>query len=236
MIALQPSPTTTVLSINNLSIQLAGKDGLRWAQEQVIAFHYLHHPVDVRCSPLAYHVLLEGERVGCLIFGRTESTKCLGWYGSVEDVRSGKCRLTRWELLNLARVWLHPSLQQGNHRHIKNAATYVIAQALRRVPYDFLINKPPVFPEEPYEVRECLSYCDTRIHHGTLYKASNFKLVRKNDYGIETYAIPLRRLTHAERAHILVRSQQDKRAQKLRLAKEYQQLAWTEGSVGEKNA
>lgn len=214
-----------------LQIALADAPGLAWCQEQVTAYHYLHHPVDVRSRPLAYLVLLEGERVGCLLFGRPESTRCYGWYGDVADTlrdpRDPKyCPLTRWQVLNLSRVWLAPTIQRGGERFIENAATFVIAQALRRVPYDYLIEKPVVFPSEPYEIRECLSYCDRSIHHGTLYRAANFRLRRTNERGIETYAIPLRRLTYAERAAILLRSKQDKRAQRLRERAAYCQLSW----------
>lgn len=232
-----------------LQIELADKDGLKWAQEQVIAHHYLHKPVDVRCSPVSYTVKLFDEKVGCLIFGRPESTKVNGWYGSVEDVATGKCRITRWQVLNLARVWLDPSLQsEGKWYHPKGligpsvlpffydrrnnwhstAASYVIDLALERVVFDYLDCKPPVWCEEPYEVRECLSYCDTRIHRGTLYKASNFQLMRTNEHGIETYARSLRRLTAAEHVFIRERSQQDKRAQKLRRERMHQQLSWIE--------
>jgi len=160
--------------------------------------------------------MLQDDPIGCLIFGRPESTRVNGWYGSVEDIATGKCYLSRWQILNLARVWLHPSIQHDGANYIANAATWVVAQSLRRVVYDYLIEKPPVWMQEPYEIREVLSYCDTRIHQGTLYKASNFHLVRTNAKGIETYARPVRHLTHAERAQIARRSQEDKRCQKLR--------------------
>jgi hypothetical protein len=205
-----------------LHLELANKIGLKWAQEQVTAHHYLHKPVDVRCSPIAYSIMLQDEPIGCLIYGRPESTKVNGWYGSVEDVASGKCRITRWQVLNLARVWLHPRVQHDGENYITNAATWVIAQSLRRVVYDYLIEKPPVWMQEPYEIREVLSYCDTRIHHGTLYKASNFHLVRTNGKGIETYARSVRRLTHAEKRQIAERSQENKRCQKLRLERDLQ--------------
>ncbi len=82
-----------------LSLILAGEAGLCWAQAQVRHHHYLHAPVDVRCRPLAYLVMLFGNPVGCLIFGRPEATKVTGWYGSVEDVQAGTCPLTRWQIL-----------------------------------------------------------------------------------------------------------------------------------------
>jgi hypothetical protein len=208
----------------NLSISLADKEGLQWSQEQVVAHHYLHHPVDVRCSPVAYLVLLGYERVGCLIFGRPEATRVNGWYGSVEDVLANRCRLTRWQVLNLARVWLHPDIQRAGAHYIANAATWVIAQALRSVVVDYLVCKPPVFLDEPYEIRDCLSYCDTRVHHGSLYRAANFRLERTNERGIETYIRPLRHLTHAEHAQIIQCSLHSKRARQYRLAREVKQL------------
>lgn len=205
--------------VQQLSLVLADQQGLHWAQEQVIQHHYLHRPVDVRCRPLAYLVLLAGEPMGCLIFGRPEATHVHGWYGSVEDVARGACPLTRWQVLNLARVWLHPDLQAGGQCSIPNAASWAIAQALRRVGFEYLVSHPPVWLNEPYEIREVLSYCDTRVHQGTLYRAANFRLVRTNERGIETYARPLRHLTHAEHAEIARRSQADLRARRLRAAR-----------------
>lgn len=132
---------------------------------------------------------------------------------------------------NLARVWLDPSVQHDGKCYIPNAASWVIAQSTRRVPYDYLVCRPPVWCEEPYEIREVLSYCDTSKHRGTLYKACNFSLARTNDRGIETYVRPVRRLTHAEHAHIRALSQTDKRAIRLRTARAYQQLSWMEAGA-----
>ncbi len=77
--------------------------------------HYLHVPVDLRCSPVAYLVTPLGEPVGCLIFVRPEATCVTGWYGSLEEVRQDRCSLTRWEVLNLARIWLeaNPLIRHG---------------------------------------------------------------------------------------------------------------------------
>ncbi len=212
------------------TLQLADKSGLAWCQTQVQHFHYLHKPVDVRCSPVAYIIAMDNERVGCLIFGRPESTRCNGWYGSLEDVANGKCRLSRWQVLNLARVWLSPDVQRNGPHYIPNAATYCIAQSLKRIVCDYLIMKPPVWIQEPYEIAECMSYCDSRIHTGILYKASNFQFIRKNDYGIETYARSVRRLSHAEKAIIHQHSEQSKRCQKLRASRAQMQL-WEEVPV-----
>lgn len=207
------------MKTNDLTIALADAAGLRWAQQQVTEQHYLHHPVDVRCRPLAYLVQWSGQAMGCLIFGRPEATRVTGWYGSVEDVQEKRCPLTRWQVLNLARVWLHPDIQVGGRYSVPNTGSWSIGQALRRVGYEFLVHRPPVWLEEPYEIREVLSYCDTRVHQGTLYRASNFRLVRTNRHGLETYARLLRRLTHIEHTEIARCSQIDLRGRQLRTSR-----------------
>src|SRR5258707_5004078 len=107
---------------NDLTLALADSAGLRWAQQQATQYHYLHHPVDVRCRPLAYLVQRNGLDLGCLIFGRPEATRVTGWYGSVEDVTAGKCPLNHWQILNLARVWLDPPLPKDSTDFGPNAA------------------------------------------------------------------------------------------------------------------
>lgn len=202
-----------------LQLQLATREGLRWAQDRVTRFHYLHRPVDVRCSLLAYLVTLDGKRVGCLIFGRPEAQRCGDWYGSVEDVQIGRCRLTRWQVLNLARVWLDPAVQANGERceigqllvpgfrdrkHIwrTELASTIINMALLQIGVDYLEAYPPCFLDEPYEIMECLSYCDTRVHQGLLYRAAGFDLVRENTRGIQTYARRLRPLYQFEHMSI----------------------------------
>jgi hypothetical protein len=217
-----------------LRVELADREGLQWAQRQVAAYHYLHTPVDVRCSLLAYLVLLDGIRVGCLIFGRPEAQRCNGWYGSVEDVATGRCRITRWQVLNLARVWLSPDIQRGGPHFVENAATWSIAQALHRVPYDYLLTHPPCFLDEPWLVTDCLSYCDTSRHAGTLYRAANFRLERENERGIQTYDRPLRYLTRRERQHIELQAKQSLRSRRyraMRAASHWQQTALFDDEV-----
>ena len=220
-----------------LSLILADAAGLRWAQAQARRHHYLHAPVDVRCRPLAYLIMLFGIPVGCLIFGIPEATKVTGWYGSVEDVQAGICPLTRWQILNLARVYLDPCVQRSGafthpdgligpsilpffydrHVHWQNAsASYVIDLALDRVVFDFLYHRPPVWMEQPYELVHIISYSDTNRHRGTLYQAAHFERVRVNVHGIETYRRVARPLTQYEHDLLHKRSQEDRRAQQLR--------------------
>ncbi|MBA2391172.1 MAG: hypothetical protein H0V70_00320 [Ktedonobacteraceae bacterium] len=233
-----------------LTVIIADKSGLKWAQEQVKRHHYLHAPVDDRCSPVAMLAMLFDRPVGCLIFGRPEATRVNGWYGSLEDVQTGRCRLTRWEILNLARVWFDPALQQNGewyhrpgmigpsvlpgfydrkHDWHSAVASFVLDLALEQIVFHYLVCKPPVWMEEPYQISEVLSYCDSRKHKGTLYRASGFTLVRANTHGIETYVRPVRSLTPTEQTLIAYRSQHNPRCRKLReirRAASYEQLSW----------
>ena len=210
--------------MSGIAVEVADRAGLIWAQRQVTAHHYLHAPVDSRCSVAGYLVTLDGDRVGCLLFGRPEATRCYTGgltYGNQADVASGKAFFDRWEIVNLARVWLDPRVQAGGASPIPNLASYAISQALRRVVVDYLLHFPPCFPDEPWRLQMCLSYCDTRVpgHHGTIYKAAGFWRVRRNRDGIETWVRPLRPLRRQEESAIIRRAQQSLRSRAYRSAR-----------------
>src|SRR5688572_18100522 len=94
-------------------------DGLELAQESVTRHHYLHKPVDQRSMPEGYAVEIPGTvlYVGYLLVGRPQATRCQGWYGSLEDVASGWAEVSRWQVLNLSRVWLSSAVQRGGPLH-----------------------------------------------------------------------------------------------------------------------
>jgi len=83
---------------------------------------------------------------------------------------------TKWQVLSLARLWLHDDLP-------RNSETVVIAQTLRQTGHDhaamvqrrWLEIHPPRFITEPYHIRKVISYSDTRYHRGTIYHAANFR-------------------------------------------------------------
>lgn len=222
-----------------ISLWLAGPDDLARAQRTVTEHHYLRAPVDARCSPVAYDVILGAPvqhiRIGVLIFGRPEATRCYDGgltYGSLRDKQAGRARFDRWEVLNLARVWLHPSVQAGGEYHHpaylpgyrdrrgvwrSTLASTVIDQALDSIGYDYLLKRPPCFPDEPYEIRAVLSYCDTSKHRGTIYRAAGWRLARRNERGIETYVTTdITPLTSYQHDRIRKLSDQSPRAQRLR--------------------
>lgn len=183
-------------------LELADDAALDWAQQKVSDEHYLHAPVDPRCAVLGYVYRCFGERAGCLLFGRPEATRCYQGgltYGSQADVASGRAQFDRWEIVNLARVWLDPRVQVGGAWYVECLATMLISAALKRVVADYLHAFPPCYIDEPWRLKMCLSYCDTRIHSGTIYKAAGFTLARTNADGIQTWCRPLRGLQGHER-------------------------------------
>lgn len=229
-------------TMQNLSLEIADPQGLRWAQEQVTRFHYLHRPVDVRCRPLAYLVKFQEQPIGCLIFGRPQATRCGGWYGDVSDVLAGRCPLTRWQVLNLARIYLCAQVQQGGELYTpeyipgffdrcglwrSTLASAVIALALDRVVLDYLLRFPPCFLQEPWLLHDILSYCDSQFHRGILYRAAGFALKRavpyrvysdseSATYAMQTWVRPARELSEAESLRVVEASERSSRTQHYR--------------------
>lgn len=206
-----------------------------WARGQVRLHHYLHNPVDPRCCPFIYIVRIQSEPIGCLVFGRTEATACFQGgltYGGAADVRSGRARFDRWELLNLARVWFSPRVQPGGDLYgveflpgftdrkgqwRSSLASETLRDALCRVGFDYLMRRPPCFLDEPYAIRAVLSYCDTRLHRGTIYRAAGFRLARCNRAGIETwFTTSVAGLTAAEDFDVRQASERSPRSIRLR--------------------
>ncbi len=193
-------------------LQQLDREGLAWAQQTVTVHHYLRRPVDVRTMPEGYKVMLRvpsiraSQRVGLLLFGRPECTRCTGFFGSIEDVQAVRGMVTRWQVLNLSRVWLSPEVQPGGRFHSPDylpgftdrhgvwrstLASVVIAEAARRIRLDYLLARPPCYLDEPYQLLWLISYCDTSQHRGTIYAAAGFSEFRRNARGIATWRLPL---------------------------------------------
>jgi hypothetical protein len=207
----------------DISLKPIEKVDLPKAQKTVTDHHYLHAPVDPRCSVEGYTVHLGNivDPLGVLLFGRPEATRCYPWYGSVDDVNTGRADVTRWQILNLARVWLDPMVQQGGAAYLPDylpgftdrkgvfrstLASDILKMAIEQIGYFYLMRRPPCFLEEPYEIRWLLSYCDTRLHKGTIYEKAGFELYRTNKRGIQTWRIPLPGLTQAQNSRVIIQS------------------------------
>lgn len=141
--------------------------------------HYMHRPVHQRSCPFGYLVEFDGQAAmpdgkpaGVIMFASIHFTRQRGLFG-YPDLP------TKWQVLSLARLWLHDDLPH-------NSETVVIAKALRpqgheqisRAGLDWLKVHPVKFPEQPYHIRLINSYSDkTYGHEGTIYKAAGFERI-----------------------------------------------------------
>jgi hypothetical protein len=188
--------------------------------------------------------------VGCILFNRIQCSRFRDsdgnlWCGRLDEKIKGACSYTQWELITLGRFWLSPLVQQPYPEHqwkpvpcgpvprflfppdeplaepVHHAASQIILEALDRVVYDYLLRFPPPFPEEPWRLRQCVSYCDTRLFTCSVYQASRFRAIRENDQGMRTYAHSLRDLTPQEEETILAASKANQRCRRRRAAREF---------------
>jgi hypothetical protein len=218
------------------------------ASAMITKHHYLHTMPDARTSYEVYIVTMGLVPAGALVFGRPEATRCGDWYGGVDDVASGKCEVTRWQVLNLSRVWLSPDFQRGGRWHDNyqvpgyfdrhgmfrsTLASDVLRFAVQYIGFEYLTARPPVFLDEPYQIDYLLSYCDTSKHKGTIYRAAGFNLYRTNEHGIQTWRLRLPPLTDEQHKDIKTRSLSDARAKRYRAQRA--QLAF-DFAQGESNA
>jgi hypothetical protein len=135
-------------------------------------YHYMHRPVHYRAVPFGWQVAFDGEIYhadgtpnGFIIFASIHYTRLRNEFGYPGLP-------TKWQVLSLARLWLHDDLP-------RNSETVVIAKALRLVQHRWLDVHPPRFLNEPYHIRKVISYSDTRYHLGTIYRAANFREVAR---------------------------------------------------------
>lgn len=169
-----------------------------WAERMIKKNHYLHCMPDPRTS---FEVFLVGlartggnlpffTEVGFLIFDRPEAQYYKGWFGNIQKVNDGLAECTSWQVLNLARVWIDPAFQTGgewcrpdyvpgyvDRKGIfrSTLASDAIRVAETRIGFEYLLQRPPVFLDEPYEIQWLMSYCDLNFHRGTIYKMAGFE-------------------------------------------------------------
>jgi len=141
--------------------------------------------------------------------------------------------LERTEILNLARVYLSPALNEvGGTRYVRHAASSLINEALERVPVDYLLRWPPVWLDQPWSLRQCLSYCQSLVFPCTLYQAAHFRLARTNSYGLRTYVKDLRGLLPHEVERIKEASRCDPRARRRRVEKTFRDTLHLDPMLG----
>lgn len=189
------------------------------ARPVIERFHYLKrwpHPLSL---PFAYRLRVNDARMapdgrpwGIVVMKKPQHGKHSGLFG-MDGLP------TCWQVLDLARVWVHPSLQKtpvsderggwtcggpsawiGTNRKGErvtmspNAFSRMVGMVLRRVQRDWIDHHPPVFPDLPYHIELIISYCDLGHHDGTGYRASGFvKHGQSSDGTKDVYIRRLRR-------------------------------------------
>jgi hypothetical protein len=84
-------------------------------------------------------------------------------------------------LLELARMWIHPSVQNLSYKdrngksHSLSIASCAMGKSMRRNKKDWKM-KYPSLPE----IDAIISWSDDKRHKGTIYKSSNFKVSGKS--------------------------------------------------------
>lgn len=150
------------------------RDDTDHIRQVVVDHHYLHRWPDARSLPFAYRLLVgdsdtapDGLPWGVVVFKKPQHHKQRGLFGYTGLP-------TAWQVLDMARVWVHPLLQRKEGGHSLCVFSRMVSQCLRRVQADWLIHHPPRFPDQPYHVEVVISYCDLDHHDGTAYRACSF--------------------------------------------------------------
>lgn len=144
------------------------KASKKWLNEMATQHHYMHRPIHHRAVPFGWAVLFDGEKYqsdgspsGFIIFASIHFTRLRGEFGYPNLP-------TKWQVVSLARLWLHDDLPH-------NSETCTIAKAIRLIQRRWLEVHPPRDPNKPYHIRKIISYANTRFHDGTIYRAANFR-------------------------------------------------------------
>jgi hypothetical protein len=173
-----------------------------FARPAVERDHYLKKWPHPKSLPFSYRLLVDGRTsapdgrpFGLMVWKQLQHGRQRGLFG-YEGLP------TKWQVLDLARVWVHPELQavqwEGLSRptrfedgtvgrrpvtHTLNVFSRMVSAVLARTPgsdscqlqRDWLAHHPPRFPELPYHVELVISYCQLDHHDGTGYRAANFR-------------------------------------------------------------
>lgn len=161
-----------------------------WLNSMAGRHHYMHQAVHQRASPFGWALAVDGcifrpdgRPMGFIIFASIHFTCMRGEFGYPGLP-------TKWQVLNLARFWLHPDLQRGGELYNpvllpgftdrkgvfrSTLASDVIKMALGLVQRRWLEVHPPPFPEQPYHIRKVISYANTQLFEGTIYRAAGFR-------------------------------------------------------------
>ncbi len=158
-----------------LAAHRATGDLLAEVRQHCEAYHYLHRWPDPRSLPFAYVLDMDDQRyaadgrlLALIVMKKPQHHQHHQLFGYAGLP-------TAWQVLDLARVWVHPGLQRkADNGHALCIFSQFVSRVLRRLQWDWLEHHPPRFPTLPYHIELIISYCDLDHHDGTAYRASGF--------------------------------------------------------------
>lgn len=138
-------------------------------------YHYLHRWPDARSLPFGYRLEYDGQHHapdgrlwGLVVMKKPQHHQQRHLFGYPGYP-------TAWQVLDLARVWIHPTLQRKENGHSLCIFSQMVSRVLKRVQWDWLEHHPPRYPDQPYHIEVIISYCDRDHHEGKAYRASGFQ-------------------------------------------------------------
>ena len=146
-----------------LSLRLAN---LKESSLIIIHHHYLHRTRTM--SQLSYWICIDDIPVGVLLY-------------SMPRVNVPIDGIEPMKLLELARLWIHPSVQNLSYEdrngksHSLSVASCAMGKSLRRIKKDWYMK----YPNLP-KIDAVISWSDDKRHKGTIYKSSDFKVTGKS--------------------------------------------------------
>ncbi len=126
----------------------------------IIKHHYLHRSRTM--SQLSYWICIDDVQVGVLTY-------------SLPRISNPVDGIEPMNLLELARLWIHPSVQNQTYKdkngrtHSLSVASCAMGKSLKRVKEDWYMK----YPNLP-KIDAVISWSDDKRHKGTIYKSSNF--------------------------------------------------------------
>lgn len=157
-----------------IGVQRAMGRDLDEVRDHTEQYHYLKRWPDARSLPFAYSLLVDdeahapdGRLYGLVVMKKPQHHQHRHLFG-YPDLP------TAWQVLDLARVWVHPMLQRHENGHSLCVFSQMVSKVIRRVQWDWLDWHPPRYPQQPYHIEVIISYCDLSHHDGKAYRASGF--------------------------------------------------------------
>lgn len=165
------------------------RDNSQELRHHAVKFHYLHRWPVATSLPFGYALMINSERYapdgrlwGFVVMKKPQHLR-------QKDLFGVPGQPTAWQVLDLARVWIHPSLQgesatefftnRAGQRAPRNLNVFsqMVSKVIKRVQWDWLEVHPPRFPELPYHILVIISYCQLDHHDGIGYRASGFQSI-----------------------------------------------------------